>query len=62
MWFALRTMAMGDINATTFAQTGHLQLLRDADALPDDTVFPRKSCAVASVVAAGVNRLGKILA
>ena len=32
--FGLATLAMGDHNATTYAQSGHVQLLRAAGAMP----------------------------
>ena len=37
--FALGTMAMGDRNATSFAQAAHIELLRRAGAMCDDTVL-----------------------
>ena len=45
--FCLGTMAMGDVNATAFAQAGHLELVRQHGGVPADTVlgyrllFPR---------------------
>ena len=34
VFFGLPTLAMGDHNATTYAQSGHVQLLRAAGAMP----------------------------
>ena len=37
--FALGTLAMGDLNATTYAQCGHVQILRESGAMPAESML-----------------------
>ena len=52
--FALATMAMGDINATTFAQCGHVELLRRFGAMPPDVLLTYRGVPPAGKVWEGV--------
>ena len=52
--FALATMAMGDINATTFAQCGHVELLRRFGAMPPDVLLTYRGVPPAGKVFEGV--------
>jgi hypothetical protein len=52
--FALKTMAMGDLNATAFAQAGHVQLVRDAGAMPPDSTISYRQPWPRSRVAQGI--------
>ena len=52
--FALCTMAMGDLNATTFAQCGHVELLRRFGAMTPDVLLTYRGVPPAGKVAEGV--------
>ena len=52
--FALSTMAMGDVNATTFGQQGHVTLLRQHGAMRQDEMLTYRGVPPAGPVYEGV--------
>ena len=54
IFFALGTLAMGDLNATTYAQCGHVQILREAGAMPTESMLTYRGVPPAGKVYEGV--------
>ena len=52
--FGLPTLAMGDHNARTYAQCGHVQLLREAGAMPAECMMTYRGVPPAGKVHEGV--------
>ena len=52
--FALGTLAMGDLNATTYAQCGHVQILRESGAMPAESMLTYRGVPPAGKIYEGV--------
>ena len=52
--FALGTLAMGDLNATTYAQCGHVQILRESGAMPAESMLTYRGVPPAGKIHEGI--------